>query len=189
MGLIKDIYSIEFYTDFARCLSKTIPGFDSQHFISFFVKPEFIAKEWKDRMVYTTAVLNHFMPSNFVEAVAVIDATISEVKQSECGKITLAFMFFPDYIEKYGVNDFETSIIAFEKITQFISCEFAVRPFIINHPEQMLGAMQKWSLHSNHHVRRLASEGSRPRLPWAMAIPFLKNNPKPLFPILENLKK
>jgi len=52
----------------------------------------------------------------------------------------------------------------------------------------MLNQMQRWSRHENHHVRRLASEGSRPRLPWAMALPELKNDPTPILPILENLK-
>jgi len=52
----------------------------------------------------------------------------------------------------------------------------------------MIDEMIKWSLHENHHVRRLASEGSRPRLPWAMAIPFLKKDPASILPILENLK-
>jgi 3-methyladenine DNA glycosylase AlkC len=52
----------------------------------------------------------------------------------------------------------------------------------------MIQQMHKWSLHENHHVRRLSSEGSRPRLPWAIALPVLKKNPQPILPILENLK-
>jgi 3-methyladenine DNA glycosylase AlkC len=75
-----------------------------------------------------------------------------------------------------------------EYITQFISCEFAVRPFIMKYGDHMLSKMEQWSIHENHHVRRLASEGSRPRLPWAMALPVLKKNPNPILPILENLK-
>jgi 3-methyladenine DNA glycosylase AlkC len=52
----------------------------------------------------------------------------------------------------------------------------------------MAKKMYQWSLHENHHVRRLASEGSRPRLPWAIGLPEFKKNPGPLLPILENLK-
>lgn len=188
MGLIKDIYSNHFFIDFANCLSKTIPGFDKKKFVDSFLTDEFNTKEWKDRMLYSTQILHQFLPKKFPEAVAIIEATIPEVKQSECGKSTLAFMFFPDYIEKYGLDNFETSVKAFEMITQFISCEFAVRPFIIKYPERMLTTMQKWSLHTNHHVRRLASEGSRSRLPWAMALPDLKKDPSLILPILENLK-
>ncbi|MGY0037975.1 DNA alkylation repair protein [Pedobacter sp. NJ-S-72] len=73
-------------------------------------------------------------------------------------------------------------------ITQFISCEFAVRPFLAKYGGQMMIRMEKWSLHESHKVRRLASEGSRSRLPWAMAVPGLKKDPSPILPILENLK-
>ena len=67
----------------------------------------------------------------------------------------LAFIFFADYIEIYGLDDFKTSAKAFVSITQFISCEFAVRPFILKYKEKMIDEMVKWSLHENHHVRRL----------------------------------
>lgn len=100
----------------------------------------------------------------------------------------LEFIFFPDFIEVYGIDDYETSVIAFETITEFVSCEFAVRPFIINNQETMLKQMFDWSNHKLPMVRRLASEGCRPRLPWAMAIPSLKENPEPIISILENLK-
>ena len=77
---------------------------------------------------------------------------------------------------------------AIEFITQFITCEFAVRPFLLKYGDKMMNQMRAWSLHKSHKVRRLASEGSRPRLPWAMAIPALKKNPMPVLTILENLK-
>jgi 3-methyladenine DNA glycosylase AlkC len=128
------------------------------------------------------------MPQNFSEAVALIDKIIENLKKNNFTDGNLAFIFFADYIEKYGLDDFNTSAKAFVSITQFISCEFAVRPFILKYKEKMIDEMVKWSLHKNHHVRRLASEGSRPRLPWAMAIPYLKKDPTSILPILENLK-
>ena len=85
-------------------------------------------------------------------------------------------------------NDFEAAVDALEAITQFVSCEFAVRPFLLKFNGKMISRMKKWSKHENFKVRRLASEGSRPRLPWAMAIPYLKEDPSPILPILENLK-
>jgi 3-methyladenine DNA glycosylase AlkC len=63
-----------------------------------------------------------------------------------------------------------------------------VRPFIVKYPDEMMKQMLVWSKHTHWGVRRLASEGCRPRLPWAMALPNLKENPAPIFPILENLK-
>ncbi|MGO4773762.1 DNA alkylation repair protein [Flavobacterium sp. W22_SRS_FK3] len=188
MGLIKDIYSVSFYEKFGQAVTEVHPTFNKQKFIEAIYEGDFVQKEWKDRMKHTTIVLHQFMPENFEEAVILIDLIIHNLKKNSFTDGNLAFIFFADYIEKYGLDDFETSAKAFVSITQFISCEFAVRPFIIKYKEKMINEMINWSLHKNHHVRRLASEGSRPRLPWAMAIPFLKKDPSFIFPILENLK-
>ncbi|HAH47581.1 MAG TPA: DNA alkylation repair protein, partial [Planctomycetaceae bacterium] len=66
--------------------------------------------------------------------------------------------------------------------------EFAVRPFIVHDQPRMLRQLKLWSASPDLHVRRLASEGSRPRLPWAMALPAFKKNPTPVLPILKRLK-
>lgn len=188
MGLIKDIYSVTFYQKFAQAVAEVHPTFDKQKFIDTIYEGDFAQKEWKDRMKHTTVVLHQFMPENFPEAVTLIDKIINNLKKNKFTDGNLAFIFFADYIEMYGLNDFKTSTKAFVSITQFISCEFAVRPFILKYQEKMIQEMKKWSLHENHHVRRLSSEGSRSRLPWAMAIPFLKKDPASILPILENLK-
>lgn len=188
MGLIKDIYSVSFYKKFSQAVAEVHPSFNKQKFIETIYEGNFVEKEWKDRMKHTTVVLHEFMPENFPQAVSLIDKIIENLKKNNFSDSNLAFIFFADYIETYGLKDFETSTKAFVSITQFISCEFAVRPFILKYKEKMIGEMTKWSLHENHHVRRLASEGSRPRLPWAMAIPFLKKDPSSILPILENLK-
>ncbi|MCI9845100.1 DNA alkylation repair protein [Flavobacterium pectinovorum] len=188
MGLIKDIYSVSFYENFGQAVAEVHPSFNKQKFTETIYEDNFAQKEWKDRMKHTTVVLHQFMPQNFPEAVSLIDKIIENLKRKSFADSNLAFIFFADYIEVYGLDDFKTSTKAFVSITQFISCEFAVRPFILKYKEQMIDEMTKWSLHENHHVRRLASEGSRPKLPWAMAIPFLKKDPASILPILENLK-
>ncbi|RUT71469.1 DNA alkylation repair protein [Flavobacterium cupreum] len=188
MGLIKDIYSVAFYEKFSQAAAEVHPAFQKQKFIDSIYAGDFAQKEWKDRMKHTTVVLHQFMPENFPEAVSLIDKIIENLKKNQFTEGNLAFIFFADYIEMYGLDDFKTSAKAFVSITQFISCEFAVRPFILKYKEKMIEEMVMWSLHENHHVRRLASEGSRPRLPWAMAIPYLKKDPASILPILENLK-
>ena len=188
MGLIKDIYSVNFYENFGQAVAEVHPDFDKQKFIETIYEDDFSKKEWKERMKHTTVVLHQFMPQNFPEAVLLIDKIIENLKKNKFTEGNLAFIFFADYIEMYGLEYFKTSAKAFISITQFISCEFAVRPFILKYKEKMIEEMVKWSLHDNHHVRRLASEGSRPRLPWAMAIPFLKKDPACILSILENLK-
>ena len=188
MSLIKDIYSPSFYGAFADVLSETVPSFDKEKFIGLIFNEDFQTMEWKERMKHTTRIFHEFMPEDFPKAVKIIEKVITGLRKSNFTDDNLAFIFFPDYVEVYGIEDLKTSAKAFEFITQFISCEFAVRPFILRYSDEMLRYMLDWSLHESSKVRRLASEGSRPRLPWAMAIPELKKNPDAILPILENLK-
>jgi 3-methyladenine DNA glycosylase AlkC len=188
MGLLKDLYSPAFYKNLANALSAVLPSFNKQRFISQIFTDDFSDKELKARMRHTSVVLHTFMPSDFKKTVGILGKLIQQLRTSGSKEDGLAYIFLPDYIELYGIDDLETSVRALEEITQFVSCEFAVRPFIIRYGSEMMDQMKKWSLHKNYKVRRLASEGSRPRLPWAMAIPELKKDPSPIFPILENLK-
>ena len=188
MGLIKDIYCQSFYERLADVLNDILPSFEKERFISRMLGDDFETMEWKGRMTRTTKVFHEFVPENFAEAVLVIQQTIKKLREENFGEDGLAFVFFPDYIAAYGLDDFEASVKALEFVTQFVSCEFAVRPFILKYGDRMISQMIIWSEHENYKVRRLASEGSRPRLPWAMAIPALKKDPSPILPLLENLK-
>ncbi len=187
MALLKDLYSPSFYKNLANTLAVVMPSFNKKRFISQIFTDTFNDKELKARMRHTSEVLHNFMPADFAGAAKVIEKLIVALKKSGRGEGELAFMFIPDYIERYGLDDFEPAADALESVTQFVSCEFAVRPFILKYGSKMIGRMKKWSTHENPKVRRLASEGSRPRLPWAMAIPDLKKDPSPILAILENL--
>lgn len=188
MTPLKDLYSPAFYDAFAAVLARVLPAFDSQQFIDQIFDAEFGQKELKDRMRHTARVLHQFLPVNFGEAVGVIDSIIQQLRTEAVGKNSFLFLFLPDYIETYGINDYDDAVKAIESVTQYVSCEFAVRPFLLNYPDRMMAQMHQWSLHESYTVRRLASEGSRPRLPWAMAIPALKKDPTPVLALLENLK-
>jgi len=98
-------------------------------------------------------------------------------------------MFFQDYVECYGLHDFATSIDALAHFTKHASSEFAVRAFILQDEKRMMKQIAQWAKADNHHVRRLASEGCRPRLPWAISLPAFKKNPKPVLSILKTLMK
>jgi 3-methyladenine DNA glycosylase AlkC len=187
--LLKDLYSKEFYEKFANILNISIDDFDKELFFQLIFNEGFVHLELKERMKHTARVLHHFLPKDFKKASQSIEKIINNLRKHGLTKYSLEFMFFPEYISMYGLNNLEDAIKAMEFVTQFTSCEFAVRPFILKYEEKMLPQMLLWSNHENNAVRRLASEGSRPRLPWAMAIPNLKKNPKPILPILENLKQ
>lgn len=186
--LLKNMYSPAFYEKFCSEVKKVISDFDSQQFTHKIFEGNWEQKELKERMSHTAIVLHQFLPNTFTEAAPILKKISENLIGNINSKDGFAYMFFPDYIEKYGINDIKTSIPLMETVTQLASCEFAIRPFIVKYPTEMIHQMTEWSKHSNHHVRRLSSEGIRPRLPWGMALHVFKNNPAPILPILENLK-
>jgi 3-methyladenine DNA glycosylase AlkC len=184
---LKNIYSPTFFEQFIVILQQVLPQFKKQSFINQVFDTQWETKELKQRMRHIATALKEHLPETYPEQVAVIVRLIDQLKENGI-KAGFEYMFFPDFIEQYGLNDLKTSLEAMEMVTQFTSCEFAVRPFLLKYPDQVMAQMLKWSQHAHSHVRRFSSEGCRPRLPWAMAIPGLKKDPSPIFPILENLK-
>lgn len=87
-----------------------------------------------------------------------------------------------------GTDPFEVSMRAQYEITQRFSAEFSIRPFLIRWPDRTLARLQEWTRDPSAHVRRLCSEGTRPRLPWACRIPAFVKDPRPALPLLEQLK-
>lgn len=186
--LLKNTYNQEFFSKFTEAIEQVIPNFDSKDFIQDVFDSEWKDKELKQRMRHIAVVLKKYLSDDFDQNVRSILKIIQRLQERGRKDGGFEYMFFPDFVELYGVDHYENSIEAFEQITQFTSCEFAVRPFIINHPNEMISQMKSWATHDHHQVRRLATEGCRPKLPWAMAIPFLKQDPTPIIPILESLK-
>jgi 3-methyladenine DNA glycosylase AlkC len=87
-----------------------------------------------------------------------------------------------------GRDPFEISMTAQYELTRRFSAEFSMRPFLIKWPDRTLARLMEWTRDPDPHVRRLCSEGARPRLPWAMRIPAFVKDPRPVLPILETLK-
>jgi 3-methyladenine DNA glycosylase AlkC len=187
--LLKNLYNQTFFEKLNPILSRHIEGFEGEDFMNRIFDEEWKKRELKDRMKQIAKVLHHFLPDNYPDAVTLILSVVRDIEQSELSEMRLEGMFFPEYVEKFGIHDFETSVMAMEQITKFASCEFAVRPYIKKYPEKMMEQILEWTLNENHHVRRLASEGCRPRLPWAMALPVFKKNPFPVLTVLERLKE
>ncbi len=186
--LFKNIYNTDFISQFSDIVTKINPDFNKTSFSNSIFNREWEAMELKQRMRHISITLNNHLSKDFKKDTDIILKLIDYLEIQNIRETSIEYMFFPDYIELYGIDNYDISIKAMERITQFTSCEFAVRPFIIKYPEKMVPQLLLWASHKHHMVRRLATEGCRPRLPWAMAIPFLKDNPDPILPILEKLK-
>ncbi|WP_028399299.1 hypothetical protein [Ectobacillus panaciterrae] len=181
---LKDIYSKEFIFHFAGVVKQVYQGFHAEVFCEMIFEGNWKEKALKERMRHITRCLHQTLPPDYREAIDILLQTVPYIHDQE-----LAYLFLPDFVEAYGLDDWETSISALETFTQYTTSEFAVRPFILKDQERMVIQMAQWAVHSNHRVRRLASEGCRPRLPWGMALQGLKGNPLPVISVLENLKQ
>ena len=188
MEPFKNIYNEAFFDKFTVYFQKIKPDFNSKSFIKDIFKDDWKNKELKERMRHTTLTLGKYLPNDFEGNAKTIRRLIDYFEEDEIKESSIEYMFLPDFIEIFGIDYFDSSMLAIERITQFTSCEFAIRPFIIKHPKKTIEQMHKWSKHEHAMVRRLSTEGARPRLPWAMAIPNLKKDPTPILLILETLK-
>lgn len=188
MSLLKNLYNDTFYDYFIRSFQEIFPAFDGKKFKKEIYSGNWNELELKERMRKSADVLANHLPKNFVEAAPLLHMYSDNWHNTKKRGFGLELMFLCDYVERYGIHDVETSIAALEKITTISSAEFAVRPFLNKYPERMQQQMYIWSKHPHELVRRLSTEGFRPRLPWGLAVPYLKKNPAPVIPVLETLK-
>jgi len=186
MSALKDLYNENFYNALGVVFKKHIPHYNHTAFLKRVLSPAFYTMELKQRTFHTAEVLHSFLPKDFKKGAGMVVSISEDLRKQGPGKFE--HIFLTEYLAMYGKSHVEESIKAMEQVTQLISCEFAIRPFIIEYPDLLLKTMFNWTKHPSRHVRRLASEGSRPRLPWGMALHFLKKDPSPTFPILEALK-
>lgn len=92
------------------------------------------------------------------------------------------------WVERYGLDEPEVALDALEAMTESASAEFAIRPFIARHPEIAWARLHAWSSSADEHLRRLASEGTRPRLPWGARVASLDADPARGLEIVERLR-
>lgn len=186
---LKNMFSPSFFEALCPVLQDTLPAFEEKAFIHRIFDAEWPQLELKQRVRHITRALHRSMACEYSAAASHIVAIAERIRKSDDHHLQgFACIFLPDYLEVYGLDFFDESIQAMEEVTKLVSAEFAIRPFLLRYPEQTFQHLLRWSKHADASVRRLSSEGCRPRLPWGMGVPALKKDPAPIFPILENLK-
>lgn len=180
---LKHVYDGLFLEQFVARMEQAWPSFDGERFLKLTRGEDWESLELKARTRRITESLGAVLPADYRQALDVL-----YLVDEEC--VGFPYLFFPDFVEVFGrgESDFPHSMEALERFTQRSSAEFAVRPFILDHSDRMVQQLLKWADHPSEHVRRLASEGSRPRLPWAPVLPMFKRDPSPVLPVLEKLK-
>ena len=181
---LKDLYNLEYIKTLSSTLCEVEETFPQDHFIQKVFSTDYEKKELKQRMRHITQCLHLFLPSSYLKTISILEQTFVRMK----GDFYLVNIIFQDYVEMHGLADFETSMRALETFTQGSTSEFAIRAFILNDEERTMEVMKEWAKSENEEVRRLASEGCRSRLPWAVALPSFKKDPTKVLEILEILK-
>lgn len=187
MEPLKDqFFNRAYVTRLAADISAADRGIDAKILVSRVLNTQWKSMELKDRMHHVADCLHATLNRDYKACIKLLTPIVlSRIKN---GTNSFGDMIFPDFVERFGIEDFKTSVKALEIFTAACSSEFAVRPFIVRYGERMMAEMLRWSAHKSEHVRRLASEGCRPRLPWAMALPEFKKDPRPVLKVLANLK-
>ncbi|HTV67335.1 MAG TPA: DNA alkylation repair protein [Rhizobiaceae bacterium] len=179
--LLKEIFNRERLSHIATETAAVSPGFDTKRFMKLATR-DLDGLSIMQRMRQVATSLHETLPGGFKKNADILSALAPRVNHS------FAAISLSEYIALYGESDFDRSMDALKHLTRFGSSEFAIRHFLVRDLEKALAVMRRWAEDENEHVRRLASEGCRPRLPWSFQIKELLGNPEPAAPILDALK-
>ena len=159
--------------------SKRVDGFEFQPktFIEHAVAP-LEALELKQRVLHVIDTLHQFLPADFRQSARLLEALPEVWDRGQDNDPLRGFAAWPliDYIGEHGLDHPEIALETLRRLTALFSAEFAIRPFILRHPSLCQTTFQQWAKDDCEHVRRLVSEGTRPRLPWGIQLkPYIKD--------------
>lgn len=184
-NLLKDQIDLQSIKKLAILINQQAPKFDMHSLTQVVEQPKWAGLPLMQRIRTLTLALN----TGFKQAeVDTYPACLVHLKAVSIEFNGLFHFLFSDYVGCFGTNHYELSMQALALFTENSTAEFAIRPFLNTQPERTKAQMVAWSLSDNLHLRRLASEGVRPKLPWAKHLPWIAENPEWVRPIIENLK-
>ncbi|MEP7280516.1 MAG: DNA alkylation repair protein [Rubrivivax sp.] len=155
------------------------------------------ALEMKARALQIADALEATLPVGFGRAAAQIEAALAPPwpddrlgsdDPARDGLEGWALWPVGEFVARRGIDEPDRALRTLHALTQRFSAEYAIRPFIVAHPALVFGTLQRWTSDPSAHVRRLVSEGSRPRLPWGLRLQALVRDPTPTLPLLAALQ-
>ncbi len=170
----------------AAQIAGNAPKFDADAFVGA-VDEELESLEMKARAKLIARQLHAHLDGEFPQQ---IDAILPVIGEEGCDDGLRGFDIWPmtQFVQMFGLDHFDVSLNALNRMTRVFSAEFAVRPFFVRYPDRMMELMLVWTQDDSEHVRRLVSEGSRPRLPWGLQLKQFIEAPRTTLPLLETLK-
>ncbi len=178
--LKNQFFNFSFYSQLSQHVKEVYPKLNITDFRGAFDASEKL--ELMDRVKQVGHVLFEFLPGTYLDKLYYI---------KELGPRITGFpgISLPFFVQHYGADYFDESMEALHYLTRFSTAEFAIRPFIKSDLERSMALIYTWTKDENVHVRRLASEGTRPALPWSFKFDAFIKNPALTLPIIEALKE
>jgi 3-methyladenine DNA glycosylase AlkC len=188
---LKTFFSRPLVQRLAAEIARVEPGFPSRLFVQQ-ATAGLDELELIDRGKHIAAALGEHLPPAYPDAIDVLLRSLGPEHATDelVGAGMAPFFYLPHvlFIAERGLDHFELSMHAQYELTKRFSAEGSIRPYIANEPERTFAVLEKWTRDENAHVRRLVSEGTRLRLPWAMRVAWLDQNPERVIELLERLK-
>ncbi len=189
---LKNHYGPDIPRRIAAMICAVHPSFDTRSFVKH-VLDGYEALELMQRGAKIADALHAHLPADFPAAVDILLASMDHqpvtAKGADKNPIT-AFLFLPHtvFVAKHGLAHFEVAMRAQHALTQRFSAEFSIRKYLQQKQRDTLKTLRTWATDPSDHVRRLVSEGTRPRLPWAPRLRAFQQDPRPVLELLELLK-
>jgi 3-methyladenine DNA glycosylase AlkC len=186
---LTDYFGVNLAQLLAGKINETVKDFPTENFIEI-VRQRYLDKTLTQRVELIADALHVCLPDDYTKSIEILVSIMGDENPKETGMFTDFYWLMPvgKYIEKYGLSHFDISMKAIEELTKRNTGEYAIRPYIRKYPAETLRQMKVWAQSENFHLRRLASEGLRPKLPWAEKLEVFIDNPQPVFEILTFLK-
>jgi 3-methyladenine DNA glycosylase AlkC len=179
-----------------RHLQRVAPEFPRRRFAARAVAG-LAPLELKARVAHVADALAACLPADFAAAAEVLELSLAAARDDDDLKALVtgddglagwAVWPMTDFVARYGLAHPRRSLRALHALTQRHTAEYAIRPFLIEHRALTMATLVRWLDDPSPHVRRLVSEGTRPRLPWGMQLRHLVEDPRPCLPLLERLQ-
>lgn len=187
---LKDWFGVNLAELLAEKIEPVHQDFDSKSFIRS-VKKEYEPLELRDRERLISSKLKEHLPEAYPEALEILLNILGPENPNETGMFKNYWWIGPiaQFVQAYGLEHYDLSMKAIYEITKRNTGEFAIRPYIVAKPKASLKYMKRWAKDKSFHPRRLASEGLRPKLPWAQKLTVFLDEPTPVIDILTLLKE
>ena len=187
----KNLFNVNVITSMAEHFKRHWQEFNAQGFIDT-ASHQLDTLELKARSQQITAAMSQYLPEDFEQAGHILLNSLApesdEEQTLDDGISGWAIMPMTDYVAIRGLAHHDFSMTLLNAMTRRFTAEFSLRFFLLDAPDETLKTLKSWLKDDNKHVRRLISEGTRPRLPWAMQLPSFIQNPAPVIELLEALK-